>query len=59
MTWTNRDELLHTVSSVDDIFDSGFLDPGETWSYTFTEEGEFEYLCLPHPWMRAKVIVTS
>ena len=59
VTWTNRDELLHTVSSVDDTFDSGFLAQDETWSYTFTEEGEFEYFCLPHPWMRAKVIVTS
>jgi plastocyanin len=30
---------------------------GESWSYTFDTPGEYEYLCTPHPWMRAKVIV--
>ena len=58
VTWANRDNMLHTVTAVDGSFDSGFLDQGETFSYTFTQPGEFEYFCLPHPWMRAKVIVT-
>ncbi len=57
VTWTNEDSILHTVTAVDGSFDSGFYGEGETWSYTFTESGEFEYYCLPHPWMRAKVIV--
>ncbi len=57
VTWTNDDTTMHTVTSVDDIFDSGYYGEGESWSYTFTEAGEFEYFCLPHPWMRAKVIV--
>jgi nitrite reductase (NO-forming) len=60
VTWTNEDAaMLHTATAVDGTFDSGFLSEGESWSYTFTEEGEFEHLCTPHPWMRAKVIVTS
>lgn len=58
VTWTNDDpEMLHTVTDVDGRFDSGFLELGESWSYTFTEPGEYEYYCLPHPWMRAMVIV--
>lgn len=58
VTWTNTDPgMMHTVSSVDGIFDSGFLNEGDTWSYTFDEAGEFEYFCQPHPWMRAKVVV--
>ena len=58
VTWTNDDPgQMHTVTAVDGEFDSGFLETGQTWSYTFTEAGEFEYYCLPHPWMRAKVIV--
>ncbi len=58
ITWTNNDPgMIHTVTSVDGMFDSGFLNEGDTWSYTFDEPGEFEYLCTPHPWMRAKVIV--
>jgi plastocyanin len=58
VTWTNDDEgQMHTVTAVDGSFDSGFLETGATFSYTFTEVGEFEYFCTPHPWMRAKVIV--
>lgn len=57
VTWTNEDSVIHTVTDVDGSFDSGFLREGETWSHTFEEPGEFEYMCTPHPWMRAKVIV--
>jgi nitrite reductase (NO-forming) len=58
VTWTNDDPgMIHTVTSVDGLFDSGFLDEGATWSHTFEEAGEFEYFCGPHPWMRAKVVV--
>ena len=58
VTWTNNDPgQMHTVSELNGAFDSGFLDTGDTWSYTFEEVGEFEYYCMPHPWMRAKVIV--
>lgn len=60
VTWTNEDDgVIHTVTAADESFDSGFLAPGESWSYTFTEPGEFEYLCMPHPWMRARVIVAE
>ncbi|HKX73796.1 MAG TPA: plastocyanin/azurin family copper-binding protein [Acidimicrobiia bacterium] len=59
VTWTNDDDQMHTVTDVNGGFDSGFLQPGDTWSYTFTTAGEFEYYCLPHPWMRAKVIVDA
>jgi len=57
VTWTNEDAMLHTVTAADGSFDSGFLEEGDTWSYTFEDIGEFEYFCLPHPWMKAKVIV--
>jgi len=60
VTWTNTDPgIAHTVTSVDGLFDSGFLNEGDSWSYTFEEVGEFEYLCTPHPWMRAKIVVES
>jgi plastocyanin len=58
VTWTNNDPgMIHTVTSVDGLFDSGFLNEGDTWSYTFEEPGDFEYLCTPHPWMKARIIV--
>lgn len=67
VTWTNNDTMMHTVTSgpaannvgtADGLFDSGFLEPGASWSYTFTEEGVFDYHCTPHPWMIGKVTVT-
>jgi nitrite reductase (NO-forming) len=58
VTWTNDDEgQMHTVTAADGAFDSGFLATGDSFSYTFDEAGEFEYYCIPHPWMRAKVVV--
>ncbi len=58
VTWTNDDpEMIHTVTEVDGVFDSGFMSSGDAWSYTFDTPGEYEYYCLPHPWMRAMVIV--
>ncbi|MDX1657226.1 MAG: plastocyanin/azurin family copper-binding protein [Nitriliruptorales bacterium] len=60
VTWTNHDHgIMHSVTAVDGSFDSGLLGDHETFSYTFTEPGEYEYLCSPHPWMRAKVVVTG
>jgi plastocyanin len=57
VTWTNEDSMVHTVTDAGGTFDSGLLQGGDRWSYTFATAGEFEYFCGPHPWMRAKVIV--
>lgn len=60
VTWTNDDGVAHTVTSVPQGgFDSGPIDPGKTYSYTFNQAGTFEYSCLNHPNMaHGKVIVT-
>lgn len=66
--WTNNDAIAHTVTSgisdggvgtADGIFDSGFLNEGDTFVYTFEEVGEFPYFCTPHPWMVGTVSVTE
>jgi nitrite reductase (NO-forming) len=58
VTWTNNDPgMPHTVTAVDGSFDSGVMQTGQTWSYTFDKPGDFEYFCTLHPWMRAKVSV--
>lgn len=66
VTWTNDDSLVHTVTSgesdgrvgePDGLFDSGNVDPGGTFSYTFDEPGTYAYYCVPHPWMKATVTV--
>ena len=61
VVWTNMDfseKNAHDVTSDDGLFYSGFLDPGESWSYTFEDPGEYAYNCGLHPeWMVGKVIV--
>ena len=58
VTWTNRDDDAHTVTSVANTFRSAGLDTGETFSYTFTRPGTYEYFCSLHPLMTGKVVVT-
>lgn len=56
--WTNKDSVVHTVSSDTGMFfESGNMDPGETYEYTFTEEGTYPYHCKPHPDMKGTIIV--
>jgi nitrite reductase (NO-forming) len=58
VTWSNDDPgMVHTVTAADGSFDSGNMAEGDTFSYTFDTPGEFEYLCTPHPWMRARIVV--
>lgn len=47
VTWTNEDELRHTVSSAE--MESGELEPGAGWSFTFDRPGRFRYFCMFHP----------
>ena len=57
VTWTNRDDIPHTVVSTDKVFKSKVLDTDEKFSYTFTQAGSFPYFCSIHPKMTGKVIV--
>jgi plastocyanin len=59
VTWTNRDTDAHTVTANPGPFKSKTLDTGDTFSYTFTKAGSFDYLCTIHPFMTAKVVVTA
>ncbi len=57
VTWINRDEVPHTVREKNHLFASAALDTGDSFSYTFTTPGTYEYFCSLHPQMVAKVIV--
>jgi len=59
VTWTNRDQDAHTVTASKGPFRSKTLNPGDTFSFTFTTAGTFEYLCTIHPFMTATVVVTA
>ncbi len=62
VTWLNEDAAFHTVTSgtyenPNGMFDSGHLDPNESFSIKFEESGTFDYFCTLHPWMKGKVVV--
>ena len=60
VVWTNKDEVPHSVVSSDKRFtQSGGLDTGDHYSYTFTDAGSYEYFCSLHPFMKGKVVVTA
>ncbi len=61
--WRNTSALIHTVTADPsramqaanvrlpagaNAFDSGDMAPGESFTWTFTEPGEYRYICIPH-----------
>jgi len=57
VTWTNRDDIPHTVVSTDGVFKSKVRDTDETFSYTFAKAGTYPYYCSVHPKMTGQVVV--
>ena len=72
--WTNTSDMIHTVTANPakaknknncklpagaEAFDSGAIEPGKTYSQTFTVPGTYKYFCVPHETMgmTGKVIV--
>ena len=66
----NTDIVAHTATSTNTIqdetspvedgrFDTGLLTSGKSVVIELNEEGEYNYFCQVHPWMRGKVVVTS
>ena len=58
----NEDSAFHSVTSgfYDEptgLFDSGYLDPYQSFSFTFDDVGVYDYYCTLHPWMEGQVIV--
>src|SRR6476469_3059836 len=45
VTWTNADDIPHTVVSKDGAFKSKVLDTGDRFSFTFAKSGQFGYFC--------------
>lgn len=57
VTWTNGDNVNHTVTDDKGAFDSGAVASGSTFSQTFKTAGTFTYHCKIHPSMTATVVV--
>ena len=57
ITWTNHDDIPHTVVSTDGLFKSKVLDTDEKFSFTFDKPGSYPYFCSIHPKMTGTVKV--
>ena len=55
--WTNKDSATHTVKG--SSFESGSLAQGDTYEFTFTEPGAYDYTCSIHPSMKGTVTVVE
>jgi plastocyanin len=59
VTWTNGDDIPHTVTSSAKLFKSKTLDTDDTFTFTFTTPGVYEYFCSLHPHMTGAVVVEA
>src|SRR5262249_49287709 len=57
VTWRTEDDIPHTVTSSARLFKSKALDTDDSFSFTFTEPGTYEYFCSLHPRMTATIVV--
>jgi len=59
VTWTNKDEEPHTVTSADAgaTFKSAALDTDDQFSFTFDKPGTYKYFCSIHPHMSGTIVV--
>jgi plastocyanin len=55
ITWTNFDSVRHSV--VGNGFNSGTLNKGQSYSFTFTKPGTYTYYCGFHPDMKGTILV--
>jgi len=59
ITWVNDDNMIHTVTANDASFNSGDMNPGSSFSYTFNTVGTYNYHCMHHAGMTAVVIIVT
>ena len=55
--WINHDDIPHTIVEKKTTFRSKALDTDDSYSFTFTSAGTFDYFCGLHPHMVGQVIV--
>jgi plastocyanin len=55
--WTNQDSVTHIVKGSN--FESGSLAQKDTYEFTFTKSGTYDYICSIHPSMKGTITVTE
>jgi len=59
VTRANKDGMTHTVTKTPGTLFDQTLASGETFKFTFTQPGTYQYYCTIHPWMKGTIVVTS
>ena len=60
VTWTNKDDIPHGIASSNKAFArSKALDTDDSYSFTFTTPGTYQYFCYLHPHMVGSIVVES
>ena len=58
VTWTNKDDIPHGIASSNNAFTkSKALDTDDSYSFTFTTPGTYQYFCYVHPHMTGTIVV--
>jgi plastocyanin len=57
VTWTNEDDIPHTIVLLGQGVHSKALDSEDTFSYRFDKAGTYAYICGLHPHMRGQIEV--
>lgn len=63
VVFTNSDSAPHTATAgtdaepMGDLFDTGLLEQGESFTFVFDEPGTYAYFCDRHPPMTAVIVV--
>jgi plastocyanin len=55
--WVNDDNVSHSATADDRSWNSGELDQGQSWTYTFSAAGTYKYYCDDHEFMKGTVVV--
>jgi plastocyanin len=55
VVFANKDIVPHTATSPG-WFDSGPLQPGQSWTYAVTEAIDYQYVCTMHPTMHGQLL---
>ncbi len=60
VTWTNKDDIPHGIAVTNNAFKrSQALDTDDSFSFTFTTPGTYQYFCYIHPHMTGTIVVEA
>jgi plastocyanin len=60
VTWTNKDDIPHGIAATGNAFTrSKAMDTDDSFTFTFTTPGTYQYFCYIHPHMTGTIVVEA